>query len=81
MPIVSPYAIHTLIRIASNGLSTGKQALDGQEVSQRGAEIRWIVQYEGPLSRESPTSRLRCPVFRSVSKLSTRLFLPLVSIS
>ncbi|KAF9646612.1 hypothetical protein BDM02DRAFT_3188660 [Thelephora ganbajun] len=35
----------------------GKQAFGGQDVSQCGAKMRWIVQCERPLSRESPTPR------------------------
>ena len=54
--------------MGSNELSAGKQAFDGQEVPQRGAEIWWIVQCEGPLSRESPTSP---PGLSLGSKLST----------
>ena len=52
MPIVSPRTTRTLIRMGSNLFPTGKQAFDGQEVPQRGAEIWWIIQREGPLSRE-----------------------------
>jgi len=55
--------VRTLTYMGSNGFFTGKQAVDGQEVPQRGAEIRWIVQCKGPLSRESATSAPRCPPF------------------
>ena len=73
MPIVSPH-IHTLVQMNSNGISTGKQTLDGQEVPQRGAEIRRIVQRKGPVSREPPTSSFR--FLPPISKLNVRIVSP-----
>jgi len=80
MPIVSNYIIRRLVHVYSNGPSTGKQAFNGQEVPQRGAEIRWIVQCEGPLSRESPTPSV-LQLFPWYQGRAYLLFLPLNSTS
>lgn len=62
---------YSYIDSGSNRSSTGEQAFDGQEVSQRGAEMRWIIQREGPLSCESPISYLRhiVPLYLSVNSV------------
>lgn len=55
-------AYYSYIDPGSNRSSTGKQTFDGKEVSQRGAEMRWIIQRKGPLSRESSISYQSHPV-------------------
>ena len=68
MPVVSQPTIRALVHTSSTCVFAGKQTFDSQEVPQRGAEIWWIVQHEGPLSRESPMSSPR--VLTSVSELN-----------
>ena len=83
MPVVSPPVTRVVTRIDPNGFSTGKQTFDGQEVPQRGAEIWWIVQCEGPLSCEPPVSRLRYPLLSFCTETERVLcsFLSTVSVS